>query len=95
MRQAGSDSRSSVRRAATASATNSQAERTTEAAACRLMLTKLAGMALLAIVLNPGGEIHHSPAEGPTDQARNEERDNEGYLPKRIAARALAPLHAP
>ena len=43
------------------------------------MLTKLAGMALLAIVLNPGGKIHHSPAEGPTDQARNEERDNEGY----------------
>ena len=41
------------------------------------MLTKLAGMALLAIVLNPGGEIHHSPAEGPTDQARIEERDNE------------------
>ena len=37
------------------------------------MLIKLAGMALLAIVLNPGGKIHHSPAEGPTDQ----ERDNE------------------
>jgi hypothetical protein len=44
------------------------------------MLTKFVGMAFLALVLYPGGENHHSPADERGGQAHNKEGDNEGYL---------------
>ena len=40
------------------------------------MLTKFAGMAFLAIVLYPGGENHHSPADQRAGKAHDEERGN-------------------
>ena len=46
----------------------------------RLMLTKLAGMAFSTIVLYPGSENHHTPAEERGGQANNNKRDNKGYL---------------
>ena len=45
------------------------------------MLTKLAGMAFLAIVLYPRGENHHGPAEERAGQAHDEERDNVVHAP--------------
>src|SRR5262249_49097911 len=38
------------------------------------------GVTFLAIMLDPGSEDHHSPADERAGRAHDKERDNEGYL---------------